>query len=214
MEKRYLQPTPFIDSDHPMVVAFARQTTAGLKDAVQQSQQLFNVIRDKFPYNPFQLDLRPEGLKASRVLGRDSSYCVEKAILLAACLRAIGIPSRLFFGNVRNHIGTGKLEKLLGSDVLAFHGSAEVHLHGKWLKITPAFNTGLCRKLGVEPLEFNGREDAIFQQYSGEKRFMEYLTVHGSFADMPYDLYIGELRKQYGKVFADESLVFDLSQHL
>lgn len=214
MEAKFLEPTEHIDSDHPQVIAFAKETVAGLTNPVEQTQRLFTVIRDKYPYDPFHLDLRKEALKASRVLPRETSYCVEKAILLAACLRALGIPSGLFFGNVRNHIGTGKLEQLLGSDVLAFHGSAEVCLNGKWLKITPAFNTGLCRKLGVEPLEFNGTEDAIFQQYSGDKRFMEYLTEHGSFSDMPYDLYINELRRQYGKVFADESLVFDLTQYL
>lgn len=214
MEPIYLEPTQHLDCDHPEVIRFAQQTADGLKDPVEQTRRLFTEVRDRFPYDPFHLDLRKEALKASKVLGRKTSYCVEKAILLAASLRVLGIPSRLYFGNVRNHIGTGKLEELLGSDVLAFHGSAEAYLNGKWLKITPAFNKELCQRLGVEPLEFDGENDAIFQQYSGDRRFMEYLTEHGSFADMPYELYINELRKHYGDVFAGESLVYDLSRYL
>ena len=61
---------------------------------------------------------------------------------------------------------------------------------------TPAFNRELCLKHKVAPLEFNGREDSIFQPYNLEKKkFMEYVTYHGSFADIP----CGEDREGRGK---------------
>lgn len=207
------QPTPFMDSDHPRVQEYARQAVQGLTDPVEQVQALFLTVRDGFPYDPYRLDLRPEAMKASVVLLRPRAYCVEKAIVLGAALRSLGFASRLYFGNVRNHIGTGRLERFLGTDVLAFHGCTEVYLHERWIKITPAFNKELCARLGVLPLEFDGIHDAVFQEFSGPgQRFMEYLVEHGSFSDMPHQLYLDELRKHYGEQFAQaKSLIFDFS---
>ncbi len=93
-------------------------------------------------------------------------HCIDKALLLAACARVLGIPSRLHFANVRNHIGTAKLEAMLGTDLLVFHGYTELFLEGRWVAATPAFNKELCAHLKVPPLEWDGRTDAIFQAYS------------------------------------------------
>ena len=209
----YLQSTYFLDSDHPRVREYAARAVQGLSDPVEQSKALFLEVRDGFPYDPYRLDLRREAMRASEVLLRPRAYCVEKAVVLAAALRALNIPSRLFFGNVRNHLGTGRLEAFLGTDVLAFHGCAEVFLHGRWIKITPAFNKELCQRLGVAPLEFDGQNEAVFQEFGGQgQRFMEYLVEHGSFAEMPYELYLSELDKHYGhKMAQNESLVYDFT---
>jgi transglutaminase-like putative cysteine protease len=142
--------------------------------------------------------LTKEGLKASNLLTRNHGYCVEKAILYAAVLRYVNIPSRLFFGNVRNHIATERLEAILKSNVLVFHGCTEVFLNEKWVKATPAFNLSLCQKLNVEALEFDGTENSLFQQYDKNGNlFMEYLHEYGSFDDLPFDLYLSELKKHY-----------------
>lgn len=195
--------------------SFAAQAVADLppEREVERVQALFLAVRDGFVYDPYRLDLRPEALKASRIVTKSHSYCVEKAVLLAASLRAQGFASRLFFGNVRNHIGTGRLEAFLGTNVLAFHGAAEVYLHQRWIKLTPAFNRELCEKLGVHPLEFDGVHDAVFQEFApGGDRFMEYLVEHGSFDDLPYALYLEELHRHYGQKFASlGTLVFDFS---
>ncbi len=122
--------------------------------------------------------------------------------MLAACARVVGIPSRLGFANVRNHIGTSKLEEFLKTDLLVFHGYCELHLEGKWVKATPAFNRQLCRRLGVPPLEFDGQSDSIFQQYTPDGDcFMEYLHDYGQFADVPRELFIHELKKYYAHIF-------------
>ena len=212
MNRENLLPTYFLDSDHPRVRDYAQQAVEGIDDPVEQVKALFLKVRDGLPYDPYKLDLRREALRASDVLLRPKAYCVEKAIVLAAALRVLGFPSRLFFGNVRNHIGTGRLEAFLGTNVLAFHGCAEVYLNGRWLKITPAFNKELCRRLGVAPLEFDGENEAVFQEFGGQgQRFMEYLVEHGSFSDMPYDLYLSELDKHYGDKFGKGNLVFDFT---
>ena len=180
MNQNTLQPTFFLDFDESSVQNFAEQHVSSDDSPQLKAIKLFLVVRDRFAYDPYNLHLDPNDMKASEILKRTSGYCNEKAIVLASALRYHGIPARLYFGNVRNHIATGKLEKLLGTDLLAFHGCVEVWLDGRWLKATPAFNKELCEKLSVDPLEFNGREDAIFQQFSRDgKRFIEYVEIIG-----------------------------------
>lgn len=196
-----------MDSDHPAVVDYARKHRGSSADPVKQSVSLYYSVRDDFLYDPFHVDLSDEGLKSSTVLKRGSGYCVEKAGLLAACARVLGIPSRIGLADVRNHIGAERLRQLLRSDVFACHGYTELFLNGKWVKATPAFNKKLCDKLGVAALEFNGREDSIFQEYDehekGERKFMEYLHDHGTFDDIPKEYMVAVLKKHYPHFFED-----------
>jgi hypothetical protein len=88
----------------------------------------------------------------------------------------------------------------LGSDTFVFHGFTEFYLEGRWVKATPAFNKELCRKARVTPLEFNGREDSLFQAYNEEKKlFMEYIADHGTFADIPVDQILRSWKAVYGR---------------
>ena len=65
---------------------------------------------------------------------------------------------------------------------------AEIYLNQRWIKLTPAFNIELCQKLSVNVLEFNGAEDAVFQECDlSPGGFMEYLHDHGSFAALPFE---------------------------
>ena len=196
----YTSPGYFIDSDSSVVQAFAEKHTNGLQDKEEQAIALYYAVRDGWRYNPYLLDFRPAALKASTVYETDEAHCLGKAILLAASLRHMGIPSRLHFYQVQNHLGTSRLEEFLKTNVLVFHGATEIWLHDRWVTATPAFNKELCEKLGVDPLEFNGREDSIFQAYAREKgKFMEYLHDYGAFHDLPYEYMLREFRKEYGE---------------
>jgi transglutaminase-like putative cysteine protease len=204
--KEYLQPTEFLDFDNESVREFAERNSAGAKTEKEKVVALYYAVRDGFQYNPNILDLRREGLKASDLLKRDRGYCVEKAILLAASARSVGVPSRLSFYIVKNHIATDKLEEILQKDYLVFHGAAELFLEGKWLKTTPAFNKRLCNYLNVEPLEFDGENDSIFQEFDKSGNvFMQYLHDYGAFDDLPYQLYLDELYKHYPHIFGNET---------
>jgi hypothetical protein len=213
--EEYLKPTEFLDSDNEAVRSFASAHTAGAVSETEVAVRLYYAVRDGFQYDPYVLDLRREGLKASTLLTKTRGYCVEKAILLAAAARAVDIPSRLSFYIVRNHIATERLEKLLKTNYLVFHGVTEFFLGGEWRKATPAFNSQLCAFLNVEPLEFDGTRDSIFQEFDHTGgRFMEYIHEYGVFADMPYELYLSELGKHYSHVFDEGGykagdLVFD-----
>ncbi len=201
--QHYLTPTYFIDADHPDVVTYAKETVGAALNSREKAVALYLRVRDDFKYNPYRIDLRKPALKASNLLTRDYGYCVEKANLLAATARAVGIPSRLGFARVKNHLGTSRLETLLRTDTLVFHGYTEFYLDEQWVKATPAFNKALCERLHVPPLAFDGENDSIFQQHTdGGEQYMEYLHDYGQFADLPFELYLSELEKHYPHIFA------------
>jgi transglutaminase-like putative cysteine protease len=199
-DDRHRQPNRFVDSDHPAVVAYAHDVAGG-RARREAAVALYYAVRDGLRYNPWRVGLSPDDYTASGVLLRDPTeggHCIDKANLLAAACRAVGIPSRLHFANVRNHVGTADLEKALGTDLLVFHGYAELWLGGRWVAATPAFNRGLCEKLGVAPLEFDGTRDSVFQEYDrAGGRFMERVTDHGHHPGVPFDAMIAEWTLHY-----------------
>jgi transglutaminase-like putative cysteine protease len=200
----YLLPTYFVDSNHPDIIEYAKSIVKDEKDPVQQAILLYVAVRDGFRYNPYNISLKHVELKASTLLNRPSKqgYCTEKACLYNAVLRAVGIPSRFHFFDVRNHIGVERYYEILQTDVLAYHSCSEVYLNGKWVKATPAFNKELCEKTGVAVLEFNGIDDSIFQHYSPEgEEFMEYLFDYGTCHDVPHDMFVEALQKHYPHFF-------------
>lgn len=214
--EEYLRPTFYLDFDQADVRQFALENSLRNGCDKENAARLFNAVRDGFRYDPYRLDLRKEGLRASNLVRRESGYCIEKSILLAAAGRAIGIPSRLSFYIVANHIATEKIELVLKTNKLVFHGATEFYLDEKWRKATPAFDSGLCSRLGVAVLEFDGERDSVFQQFDEEGNvFMEYLHDYGHFDDMPHELAVSEFKKHYPHIienpaYMKSELVYDL----
>jgi transglutaminase-like putative cysteine protease len=196
----YLTPTSIIDSDHQRVRDFAMETIDGSKDPVERAVKLYLAVRDGILYDPYSPFYLPEHFRASYVLKRGKSFCVPKASLLCALGRASGIPSRVGLADVRNHLATKQLIEFIGSNLFVYHGFVEFYLEGKWVKATPAFNNSLCRRHKVLPLEFNGREDSLFQPYNtDDQKFMEYIKIHGTFSDVPVDDIVTGWKKAYGE---------------
>lgn len=196
----YLQPTRILDSTDPEVKRLARQVASEKADDREKAVGLYYWVRDNIWYDPYVPFYKPEHYRASRVLEVKRGYCVSKASLLCALGRACRIPSRLGFADVRNHLATRQLIEWMGTDVFVYHGFTEFFLGGRWVKATPAFNRELCEKHRVKPLEFDGREDSIFQSYNLErKRFMEYVAFHGSFSDVPVERIVAAWEEAYGK---------------
>ena len=185
---KYSLPTPFIDSDHPAVVEFAHDSV-GVKDSdVDKAITLHDRVRDDFRYDPYTIDLTVEGMRASAVLEKGYGFCISKATLFAAVARVHGIPSRLGFGDVVNHLASERLKREMQTDLFVFHGYAELYLDGKWVKATPAFNASLCERFNVEPMGFDGRSDSLFQQSDRDgNRYMEYVQDRGHYGDLPLD---------------------------
>jgi transglutaminase-like putative cysteine protease len=197
----YLQPTFYIDSDNPAVIDFARAHVQG-QTPRERAVSLFRAVRDGILYDPYDIRLVPEEFKASRIIERGKGYCVAKAIVLAACARACGIASRIGFADVKNHLSTERLRRLMKTDEFVFHGYTELFLEGRWLKVTPTFNMSLCEKFGVRPLEFDGRSDCLFHEYDRKgNRHMQYIRDHGAFADVPFHRIVEMFRLHYPDFF-------------
>src|SRR6267378_4153591 len=154
----YLEPGRYIDSAHPAVIRFSKQNSQG-SAARERAVSLYYAVRDQIRYNPFLDFSNAEVFKASSVLAAEQGFCVGKAALLAACARAAGIPARVGFADVRNHLTTPRLAETMGSDLFVYHGYADLYLEGRWVKATPAFNLALCTRFRVKPLEFDGRSE-------------------------------------------------------
>jgi transglutaminase-like putative cysteine protease len=196
----FLTPTAMIDSNHKSIQDYARETISESKELIEVAVKLYLAVRDDIRYDPYSPFYLPEHYRASNVLKRGRSFCVPKASLLCALGRACGIPSRVGFATVRNHLTTKQLIGFLGTDLFVYHGFVEFYLEGKWVKATPAFNGELCRKHKVPPLEFNGREDSLFQAYNLQnQKFMEYVAFHGVYADIPVDRIVAAWEKAYGE---------------
>ncbi|NOX32230.1 MAG: transglutaminase family protein [Deltaproteobacteria bacterium] len=204
MEK-YLNHTYYIDSDHPKVFEFARLNCEQCVTDIEKAIRLYYSVRDGIRYNPYSIEPVKESMKASSILNKGYGYCVAKAVLLAACARSQGIPARLGFADVKNHLNTRRLQELMGTDVFVYHGYTELFLKGKWVKATPAFNLELCNNFNVKPLEFDATKDSIFHALDKKgNKHMEYVKQHGSFSDLPWDRILSELMKSYPTYFEDQ----------
>jgi len=196
--KEFLAPGQFIDSDAPAVIDFARTATVGTAGDMERALRLYCEVRDGILYDAY-LDFSDESqFRASAVLRAGRGFCVGKAALLAASARALGIPARVGYADVKNHLTSPKLRERLKSDLFIWHSYAELFLEGRWVKATPAFNAGLCERLGIAPLAFDGRADSLFQPFDANgRRHMEYLVDRGTFADVPFERIRADFRALY-----------------
>lgn len=198
-----LRPTAFINSDHPDIIAFAA-AHAGTGSPRDKAVALAAAVRDAVPYSLYAFQVAPEPLVASTVLAASSAYCVPKAVLLAAVARAAGIPARVGFADVRNHLTSPRFQEMMDEPNFRWHAYTALNIDGQWLKATPAFDRAMCDKNGVAVLTFDGTQDSIFQPFdtSGRKS-MEYIAFHGEFDDLPYDRFASEMRRIYPRLLAN-----------
>ena len=182
----FLRPTEILDFDHPIVAAFVEKHTNGVRDKTDLAVRLYFAVRDGIRYDPYSIELSVQGLRASTTLEAGKGWCVPKGALLAACCRRKGIPTKLGYADVRNHLSTARMRARMKTDTFSWHGYTSIFLNGKWVKATPAFNIELCRRFQLRPLDFDGISDSIYHPFDllGNKH-MEYLRYHGEYADVP-----------------------------
>ena len=110
----YRRPGALIDSDHPKITDYASRV-AGEGSDREKALRLYYAVRDGLRYDPYNTPMKREAYLASTTLGAGHGYCVNKAGLMAALCRAVGIPARVGYADVRNHMTTKRLSDLMGS---------------------------------------------------------------------------------------------------
>ena len=198
LDPAWLAPTFFLDFETPIVRDFVHQAVGAAQTPRDKAQRLYYAVRDSIRYDPYRFRVEREWFQASHTLAEGASYCVPKALLYTACLRAVGIPARPGFADVKNHLATERLLKTAGTDVFTWHGYVALLLDGKWLKATPVFNLQMCERFHVLPLDFDGEHDALMHAFDARnQRHMEYVRYHGEFDDLPYEQLAAEMRRDY-----------------
>ncbi|WP_322403687.1 transglutaminase family protein [Massilia luteola] len=116
--QRYLAASTYIDADTPAVRAAARRLAEGAASELEVVRACFEFVRDEIRHS-VDFKLNPVTCKASDVLRHQTGYCYAKSHLLAALLRANGIPAGLCYQ--RLSVGDGGAPYCL-------HGLNAVHL--------------------------------------------------------------------------------------
>lgn len=201
----YTKSTFYFDYTNPDFEFYFYQT---FKEQLTPKENLilfYYKIRDEILYNPYSFKIGEKYYKASYITKLKKSFCIPKAILFTTVARKLGFPAKIGFSDVKNHLSSQRFLEYLKSDIFAFHGYSEIFIiednnpyKGKWIKVTPAFDKELCKKFNVEPLEFDGTKDSIFQQFNlANQKFMEYIQDRGSFDDFPYEYVLNGLLEFY-----------------
>jgi|SRR6516225_3233804 transglutaminase-like putative cysteine protease len=206
LDPAFLKPGRFVESDAAPIVDFARSCVGNAEAPIDMAVRLYYAVRDSVLYDPYQAYAHHDAYSARVALERGRGFCIAKAALLAACARAVAIPARLGFADVRNHLATPRLIEMNGSDVFGWHGYTELWLEGKFVKTTPAFNLSMCHRFDVTPLEFDGHSDSILHPYDRkDRRHMEYLVYRGTYTDVPVEEIIATFCESCPRLLEAES---------
>lgn len=196
---QYLKPTPSIDYETPSIKEKAQDLIKGQEEVIEKAKSLFYFVRDEIKYDPYSPFHLLEYYRASYILSRGAGFCVQKAVLFAALVRAVGIPARLRFADIKNYIFSERLHDILGTSLFTYHGFNELYIGGRWVKASPILDLKMCQGNGIIPVEFDGKRDAILHSYNREGNFhIEYVRDRGHFADVPFEEILNGWIEAYG----------------
>ena len=185
----YLKCTEIIDCDTEAVRDKAHQLTSGLQTDKEKAISLYYFVRDEIKHNAYAPLHDPDRYKASNTLQAGNGICQQKAILLVALARAIGIPARVGLIDIRDHLISDTFREMIGGiNILPLHGYAELYLDGKWIHASPAYDIEICRRKRFVPVEFDGVNDAKDSPHDLDGNpHVEHLKYHGPYDDFPWD---------------------------
>jgi transglutaminase-like putative cysteine protease len=158
----YLKSTEIIDWQHPAVFKLAQELSAGGQGTVFVfAQRCFEWVRDEVRHS-YDFQLNPVTCCASEVLENRTGFCYAKSHLLAALLRANGIPAGLCYQRLH-----------MEGEEFCLHGLNAIYLpeHG-WYRVDARGN-----KTGVNAQFVPPEERLAFQiERQGEADLPEIWT--------------------------------------
>ena len=184
--QEYLRPTAFIDSDHPDVIARARDLVRGCATEKEKLERIYYFVRE-LPYDILAAfrDLAQGRRRASDVLQAGHAFCMGKASSFVALCRAADIPARVGFQQLHcpdKPFMSEEVRRLWGDRKLPWHSLGEAYLDGRWLKLDATIHGAFARAQGRPyTVEFDGTHDIP----SVEGPVLKEL---GSYADYPREV--------------------------
>ena len=157
--QEYLHSTEIIDWEHPKIQKLAKELALEAEGPVEITKRCFEWVRDEI-YHSHDYCLNPITLKASEVLEAGTGYCYAKSHLLAALLRANGIPTGLCYQ---------RLSRDENGEPFCLHGLNAVYLPD----------------IGWYRIDARGNKKSVNAQYAPPEEILAYeIKVEGE-ADLP-----------------------------
>lgn len=203
----FLKCTEIIDCDTDSIKAKALEVTKGLKTDKEKAVALYYFVRDKIKHNAYIQLYDPIRYKASSTLKAGDGMCQNKAILLVALARAVGIPARLGLVDVEDYQLSESFKQMIGGvNTMPLHGFAELYIGDRWVHASPAYDLATCQKKGFIPVEFDGVKDAKDSGYTKTGQpHMKHIKYHGPYEDLPLD----EIYSYYREWIAKMGMTWD-----
>ncbi len=139
----YLESTNYIDWKTPAVLEKARQLANGLEGDKAIARRCFEFVRDEISHS-WDARQNPVTCAASQVLEHGTGYCYAKSHLLAALLRANGIPAGLCYQRLT----------ITDEPPYCLHGLNAIYLQEYgWYRVDPRGNKKGVNALFLPPHE-------------------------------------------------------------
>jgi len=169
MERRenlqeFLKSTDYLDSNHPDVMAKARELIKDCKTDKEKLERIYYFVRE-LPYDLVSsLRYLAQGKsRASDVLREGKAFCMGKASSFVALCRAAGIPARVGFQQLDcpdKPFFSEEMREMWGARKLPWHSLGEAYLDGKWLKLDATIHSEFAKAKGRPYThEFDGEHD-------------------------------------------------------
>lgn len=177
----FLMETRYCDVSHPDIQELALRLTAGVGEPVARARAIFEWVRDQV----FYVIPHDWSQKASETLASRMGSCTNKANLLVAMARAVGIPAAYEVLRVRGKHYLGPVWIPMLQDVCdesACRVRAALFLDGRWMKCDPTNDSELTEAIGhLNPPS----GQAVFDGVNDALSFLAPENVLGSLGLMP-----------------------------
>lgn len=201
--EEYLLPTNFLDSNHPDISNLVKSIIEPNDSNSEKARKIFYFVRDSIHYDMYAVSNKGEDYMASSILKQGRGYCVQKAIILAAMGRAVGIPSRLVLVAIRNHKSPPEALEIMKTDVFFPHMYNQFYINSRWVNVAATFDRSICERINVAWVEFDGINDALLPATDNDGNpYIEYVDRHGEFDDFPFEFVFGKLSDYYDDYMA------------
>ena len=139
----FLKPTNMCDFDNPIIIQKAHNLTDNSSTDKEKAIAIFNYIRDEilFFFDPYFKT-------ASNTLKKGGGFCMSKANLQVALLRAINIPARYHIVHLKADCTNPLFPKWYVKNsppIIDHHSTCECYLNGKWIACDAALDKDLIK---------------------------------------------------------------------
>ncbi|MCX8160692.1 MAG: transglutaminase-like domain-containing protein [Candidatus Saccharicenans sp.] len=158
--EQYLKPNAYIDVNDPEIKSVAEKVAGGEKDVFKKALKLRDWVSRNLAFDPGFV-FAP----ASEVMRTKKATCAGYAALLAALLRAAGLPTRYLMGMV------------YANGIWGGHAWVEVWLGGRWVPLDAALPSPGAADPARIVIARSSLEEGPGESLLAAQRFFGYVTI-------------------------------------